>query len=168
MGVGLQDFREGQVENRDKTGNMLSFSGLWRGISTICPWMVRTSPHFIILTPNTLLTLKLSQKTQKNYVIEKILKHSLNSEPLLFLYFPAKTQIWLCHPMCCYIEVWWAKLLFWNLISIKSYREKNLWRGGGGLDPITSGRVKVQMKWFFLFPNLKEQQKSGRSPFTVS
>ena len=28
--------------------------------------------------------------------------------------------------------------------------------------------VKVQMKCFFLFPNLKEQQKSGRLPFTVS
>ena len=27
---------------------------------------------------------------------------------------------------------------------------------------------KVQMKCFFLFPNLKEQQKSGRLPFTVS
>ena len=27
---------------------------------------------------------------------------------------------------------------------------------------------KVQMKCFFLFPNLKEQQNSGRSPFTVS
>ena len=28
---------------------------------------------------------------------------------------------------------------------------------------------KVRMKCcFFLFPNLKEQQKSGRSPFTVS
>ena len=30
------------------------------------------------------------------------------------------------------------------------------------------GAIKVQMKCFFLFPNLKEQQKSGRSPFTVS
>ena len=30
------------------------------------------------------------------------------------------------------------------------------------------GMLKVQMKCFFLFPNLKEQQKSGRSPFTVS
>ena len=29
-------------------------------------------------------------------------------------------------------------------------------------------KLKVQMKCFFLFPNLKEQQKSGRSPFTVS
>ena len=28
--------------------------------------------------------------------------------------------------------------------------------------------VKVQMKCFFLFPDLKEQQKSGRLPFTVS
>ena len=31
-----------------------------------------------------------------------------------------------------------------------------------------SSYIKVQMKCFFLFPNLKEQQKSGRSPFTVS
>ena len=28
--------------------------------------------------------------------------------------------------------------------------------------------IKVQMKCFFLFPNLKQQQKSGSSPFTVS
>ena len=28
--------------------------------------------------------------------------------------------------------------------------------------------LKVQMKCFFLFSNLKEQQKSGRLPFTVS
>ena len=28
--------------------------------------------------------------------------------------------------------------------------------------------LKVQMKCFFLLLNLKEQQKSGRSPFTVS
>ena len=27
---------------------------------------------------------------------------------------------------------------------------------------------KVQMKCFFLFSNLKEQQKSGRLPFAVS
>ena len=28
--------------------------------------------------------------------------------------------------------------------------------------------VKVQMKCFFLLQNLKRQQKSGRTPFTVS
>ena len=28
-------------------------------------------------------------------------------------------------------------------------------------------QLKVQMKGFFLFPNLEEQQISGRSPFTV-
>ena len=33
---------------------------------------------------------------------------------------------------------------------------------------IISWVLKVQMKCFFLFPNLKEQQKSGRLPFTVS
>ena len=32
----------------------------------------------------------------------------------------------------------------------------------------TEQQIKVQMKCFFLFPNLKEQQKSGRLPFTVS
>ena len=31
-----------------------------------------------------------------------------------------------------------------------------------------SHHVKVQMKCFFLLPNLKEQQKSGRSPFAIS
>ena len=33
---------------------------------------------------------------------------------------------------------------------------------------INDHSIKVQMKCFFLFPNLKEQQKSGRSPFTIS
>ena len=33
---------------------------------------------------------------------------------------------------------------------------------------VVSTLLKVQMKCFFLFPNLKEQQKSGRLPFTVS
>ena len=32
----------------------------------------------------------------------------------------------------------------------------------------TTYGFRVQMKCFFLFPNLKEQQKSGRLPFTVS
>ena len=31
-----------------------------------------------------------------------------------------------------------------------------------------NNKFEVQMKCFFLFPNLKEQQKSGRLPFTVS
>ena len=31
-----------------------------------------------------------------------------------------------------------------------------------------SGSFKVQMKCFVLLLNLKEQEKSGRSPFTVS
>ena len=47
---------------------------------------------------------------------------------------------------------------------IDFYRELtkyHLMRGGGG-------GVEVQMKCFFLLPNLKEQQKSGRLPFTVS
>ena len=35
------------------------------------------------------------------------------------------------------------------------------------LKAITSLRLKVQMKCFLL-PNLKEQQKSGRSPFNIS
>ena len=38
--------------------------------------------HFTILTQNTPLTLKLSQKTKKDYVFEQILNYSLNFEPL--------------------------------------------------------------------------------------
>ena len=37
MGVNLPDFREGQVEKRDKTGKILNFPGLLGGISTVCP-----------------------------------------------------------------------------------------------------------------------------------
>ena len=33
----MPDVREGQVENRDRTGKMLNFPGLLRGTSTICP-----------------------------------------------------------------------------------------------------------------------------------
>ena len=33
---------------------------------------------------------------------------------------------------------------------------------------LDKGKFKVQMECFFLFLNLKEQPKSGRSPFTVS
>ena len=36
------------------------------------------------------------------------------------------------------------------------------------LERLAETELKVQMKCFFLFPNLKEQQKSGRLPFTVS
>ena len=44
---------------------------------------------------------------------------------------------------------------------------KNLSQVKSSLFAITL-QLKVQMKWFFLLLNLKEQQKSGRSPFTVS
>ena len=36
MGVGLPDFRAGQVENRDKTRKMFNFPGLRRRIFTVC------------------------------------------------------------------------------------------------------------------------------------
>ena len=37
-----------------------------------------------------------------------------------------------------------------------------------GVHFIPRSTVKVKMKWGFSLLNLKEQQKSGRSPFTVS
>ena len=37
MGVGLSDFRGDKWKNRDKTGKMLNFLGLSRGIFTVCP-----------------------------------------------------------------------------------------------------------------------------------
>ena len=53
-------------------------------------------------------------------------------------------------------------------------RTSTLWntieccRGFEDMKDEINSSLKVQMKWFFLLPNLKEQQKSGRSPFTVS
>ena len=35
-----------KCKNRDKAGKMLRFPGLWRGIFTVCPWMVRTPPFY--------------------------------------------------------------------------------------------------------------------------
>ena len=47
--------------------------------------------------------------------------------------------------------------------------EENYWESGRIQDNKVEQIInKVQMKCFFLFPNLKEQQKSGRLPFTVS
>ena len=42
----------------------------------------KSMPHSTILTPNTLSDFKIEPKTKKNYVFEKILKHSFNFEPL--------------------------------------------------------------------------------------
>ena len=66
---------------------MLNFPGFWKGISTIYPWMVKAAPILPFLPQIPYLTLKLSQKTPKNYVFEQISKHSLSFEPLppLFL-----------------------------------------------------------------------------------
>ena len=46
MGVGLSDFREGQGENRDKTGKMLNFYISQLSLNG------KNTPHFTILTSN--------------------------------------------------------------------------------------------------------------------
>ena len=53
-----------------------------------------------------------------------------------------------------------AAIYGWMNLYSKNYENSNPRK------PIQG--IKVQTKCFFLFPNLKEQQKSGRSPFTVS
>ena len=52
----MPDFREGQVENRAKTGKMFNFPGLSGAISPIYPEMVRTFPfhqpfHQLLTSP---------------------------------------------------------------------------------------------------------------------
>ena len=41
IGVGKPDFREGQVENRAKTGKLPNFPGIWGEIFPICPWNIQ-------------------------------------------------------------------------------------------------------------------------------
>ena len=53
MGVDLPDFRERQVENRDKTGKCLTFQGFDREF-LLFVLNGKNAPHFTILTPNVL------------------------------------------------------------------------------------------------------------------
>ena len=60
-----------------------------------------------------------------------------------------------------------VRLYQYSCVDSSKWQEmaKNYWHKH---ENYHSDQLKVQMKCFFLFPNLKEQQKSGRSPFTVS
>ena len=78
MGRACQILGRDRWKNRDKTGKMPNFPGLWKGIFTICPWMVRTSPILPFWPQISTLTPELSQKSPKNYVFEQIFKHFLN------------------------------------------------------------------------------------------
>ena len=88
-GVGLPDFKTGQVENRDKTGKTLNFPRLWSGIFTVCPWMVRTLAILPFWNKMISLTIELSQKTKNNNCFEQFFLHFLNFEPLPSLLFLA-------------------------------------------------------------------------------
>ena len=80
MGVGLPDFREGQVEKQGQNWENAQFPRALKGNFYSLSLNGKNIPHFTILTPNLLF--ELSQKTPKNYVCEQIFKHFLNFEPL--------------------------------------------------------------------------------------
>ena len=117
---------------------MLNFPGLWRGIFTVCPWMVRKPPILPFWPKMPSLTLELSQKTPKNYGFEQFFKHSLNFEPLPPLISELNSKF--DHAILC--------VLNWSLVSqnfvLKSYLYQKLWRktfGGSRTPPPRSGRV---------------------------
>ena len=121
---------------------MLNFPGLWKGIFIVCPWMVRKSPILPLWSQTSSLTLELSQKTKKNYVFEKIFKHSLNFEPLPR--FISRLNSKFDYTTLC--------VLNWSLVSenlvLKSYLYQNLSRkafGGAARPPppLRSGRVNL-------------------------
>ena len=53
MGVGMPDFRKGQVENRDKTGKCSSSQG-FEGNFYCLSLNAKNTPNFTIVTPNPL------------------------------------------------------------------------------------------------------------------
>ena len=64
MGVNLPDFREGQMENRDKTGNAQFFRALKDNFYCLS-LNGKNTPHFPFWPQMPSLTLELSQETQK-------------------------------------------------------------------------------------------------------
>ena len=82
VGVGLPDFREGQVEKWRQNWKNAQFPSALKGNFYHLSWLERT-PIILPFGPQILsMTLKLSQKTPKNYAFEQILKHFLSFEPL--------------------------------------------------------------------------------------
>ena len=64
MGVGLPDFKEGQVETRNKTGKC-SISQF--EVEFYClPLNCKNTSHFTILTPNTLFDSRTEPENYKN------------------------------------------------------------------------------------------------------
>ena len=129
MGWACQLLERDKWKNRDKTGKMLNFPGLWRGIFTVCPWTL----HFTILTPNALFDSRIEpENSKKNYVFQHIFKHSLNFEPLPPLIYGLNSKFDYA-TLCVLIWSLLAKISFQNLISIKSYWGKTV--GGSARPP---------------------------------
>ena len=76
MGVGKPDFREGQVENRAKTAQFL-----W-GLRGNFPNLSLNHTGTLHATFVSCSSLKIEQKTLKNYVLQIISIHSLKVAPL--------------------------------------------------------------------------------------
>ena len=65
MGVDMSDFREGQVENRDKTGNA-QFPRALKGNFYRLSLNGKNTLNFTILTSNTLSDFKIEPENSKN------------------------------------------------------------------------------------------------------
>ena len=82
MGVGLPDFREGQVEKQGQNWENAQFPRALKGNFYSLSLNGKNIPILPFLPQISSLTLELSQETPKTYVCEQIFKHFLNFEPL--------------------------------------------------------------------------------------
>ena len=82
MGVGLPDFREGQVEKQGQNWKNAQFLSVLKGNFYCLSLNGKNSSHFTILTPNAPFDFKTEPENSKSYVFEHIFKHFLNFEPL--------------------------------------------------------------------------------------
>ena len=82
MGWACQILGRDMWENRDKTGKMLNFPGLFNR-NFYCLFLNgRNTPILPFWHQIPSLIRELNQKTPKNYVFEQIFQHFLNFEPL--------------------------------------------------------------------------------------
>ena len=127
---------------RDKTRKMINFPGLWKEISTICPWMVRTTPILPFWPQIPYLISKLSQKTQKTMFLNKFwnIPQFDSLPPPISEINPKFDYATLCALNRSLVS---QNFIFKSYLYQKLSRRK-LWGVGSTLLSLESGRVKVR------------------------
>ena len=128
-------------KNREKTGKMLNFPGLWREIFTVCPWMVRTPP-FYHSDPKCPLWLETEPENLKKLCFWTNFWTFLQFWTSPSPYFWAIFQIWLSHSMYFWLKFGYPKFCLKILSLSKVIEEKPLGVvGSTPPPPPRSGRI---------------------------